>query len=392
MQESRDRILTTHVGSLPRPDDLVPLLQAKDAGNDYDRASFAEQVARSVESIIRKQADIGLDVVNDGEHSKASFTTYHRTRLSGFSATDKPFGARHGMRDALQYADVYADLHAMYAARPTNKVRQRGAPIVCTAPIKYVGQAEVQADIENLKSALKHFPAKSGFMTALAPTNVAQPEQNEYYRSSDEFWAALADAMNEEYKAITQAGFVVQIDDPRLATYWDRNPGISVEECRKAIGVYVDVVNHALRGIPEEMVRYHTCYSVNIGPRTNDFELRHFVDLMLQIKASGYSFEASNPRHEHEWIVWESVKLPEHKVLIPGVVSHCVYLVEHPELVAQRIERFASIVGRERVVASNDCGFATAADGDQVHPDVAWAKLSALVEGSRLASERLWKG
>jgi 5-methyltetrahydropteroyltriglutamate--homocysteine methyltransferase len=391
MQQSTDRILTTHVGSLPRPDELVPILQAKDAGHDYDKATFAAGVARSVKDVVRRQSEIGLDVLNDGEHSKASFTTYHRTRLEGFSSTTKPFGARHGMRDAVEYADVYDDLHAMYACRPSNKARQRGEPIVCSGPIKYIGQAEVQADVENLKKALGPVSAKEGFMTALAPTNVAQPEQNEYYRTTEEFWTALADAMNEEYRAIVAGGFVVQIDDPRLATYWDRNPGITLEECRKAIATYVEVVNHSLRGIPEDRVRYHTCYSVNIGPRTNDLELRHFVDLMLQINAGAYSFEASNPRHEHEWVVWQDVKLPEHKVLIPGVVSHCSYLVEHPELVAQHIERFASVVGRERVLASNDCGFATAADGDQVHPHIAWAKLDSLVEGARLASARLWK-
>jgi len=231
---------------------------------------------------------------------------------------------------------------------------------------------------------------EEGFMTAIAPTNVAFPEQNQYYRTDEEFFLALSDAMREEYKAIIDAGLVLQIDDPRLATYWDRNPGISLEECRKAITAQIELLNHALRGLPPDRVRYHTCYSVNIGPRTNDLELKHFVDLLLTINAGGFSFEASNPRHEHEWQVWEDVKLPDDKVLIPGVVSHCVYLVEHPELVAQRITRFASVVGKERVIASNDCGFATAADNDQVHPDVAWAKLAALVDGARLASRELF--
>src|SRR5579864_3975455 len=198
--------------------------------------------------------------------------------------------------------------------------------------------------------------------------------------------------MHEEYTAIVDAGLVLQIDDPRLATHYDRSPGVSIDECRKFIGLSVEIVNHALRGIPEEHVRFHTCYSTNVAPRVNDLELKDFVDLMLQIRAGGYSFEAANPRHEHEWQVWQEVSLPQNKVLIPGVVSHCVMLVEHPELVAQRILRFASVVGRERVIASNDCGFATSAAGDEVHPDVAWAKLAALSEGARLASARLWEG
>jgi 5-methyltetrahydropteroyltriglutamate--homocysteine methyltransferase len=216
--------------------------------------------------------------------------------------------------------------------------------------------------------------------------------RNEYYASEEEYLVALADAMHVEYQAIVDAGFILQIDDPRLATHWDRYPEISVEECRRFVGQCVEVINHSLRGISPDRVRFHTCYSTNVAPRVHDFELRHFVDLMLEIHANAYSFEAANPRHEHEWAVWESVSLPPDKVLVPGVVSHCVALVEHPELVAQRIERFASVVGPERVIASNDCGFATAGAGDEVHPDVAWAKLEALVEGAGRASARLFGG
>src|SRR5579885_2869829 len=391
MKRSDSRIITTHVGSLPRPADLIPVLQLKDDGRDYDKELYARRVAESVHDVVRRQADLGVDVMNDGEHSKASFTSYHRTRLTGFEATDKNFGARHGMRDAVAFAYVYADLRAMFAARTAYYKGQRRRSIICTGPVKYVGQAEVATDIENLRSSLRAVGAEEGFMTALSPTNIAQPEQNEYYKTDEEFFAAMADAMNEEYRAIVDAGLILQIDDPRLATHWDRNPGISVEECRKAIAGQVEVLNYALRNIPQDRVRYHTCYSVNIGPRTHDFELKDFVDLMLQINAGGYTFEASNPRHEHEWKVWETANLPVDKVIIPGVVSHCVYLVEHPELVAQRIERFAGVVGKERVLASNDCGFATAADNDQVHPDVAWAKMEALVQGARIASERLYR-
>jgi 5-methyltetrahydropteroyltriglutamate--homocysteine methyltransferase len=213
---------------------------------------------------------------------------------------------------------------------------------------------------------------------------------NEFYPTDEQYLAALAEAINEEYRAIVAAGFLLQIDDPRLITHYNRTPGLSIEECRKFIALRVEAVNHALRGIPEDRVRFHTCYSVNVAPRVHDLELKHYVDLMLKIRAQAYSIEAANPRHEHEWQVWKDVKLPSGKVLIPGVVSHCVYQVEHPELVAERIERFASVVGRENVIAGNDCGFATSAAGDEVHPDVAWAKLKSLSEGARIASKRLW--
>jgi len=368
----------------------VPLLRAKDSGRTYDEAELGPRVAGSVADVVRKQAELGVDVVNDGEHSKASFTWYWRTRLAGFEPTSKTFGYRESTRDYTAFTDVYDDLKTMYAARKSNQGRITRDAVICSGPIRYTGQAQVQADIANLKRALSAVKAEEGFMTALAPTNVASPEQNEYYRTEEEFYAALADAMHEEYQAIVEAGFVVQIDDPRLATTYDRNPSWSIEDCRRDVARQVEILNHALRGLPRDRVRYHTCYGVNVAPRVHDMELKDFADLMLGIEAGGYSFEASNPRHEHEWQVWQEVKLPEDKVLIPGVVSHCITLVEHPELVAQRIERFAAVVGRERVLASNDCGFATAAAGDQVHPDVAWAKLAALTEGARLASERLW--
>jgi 5-methyltetrahydropteroyltriglutamate--homocysteine methyltransferase len=390
MKRSDGRILTTHVGSLPRPPELVPLLRAKDSGRGYDPAVLNPKVVESVRAIVRKQADLGLDVINDGEHSKASFTWYWRTRLSGFEPTDKAFGYRESTRDYLAFKDAYEDLKTIYAARSSNVGRLQRDAVVCTSPITYVGADQVALDLANLKSALGEVKAEEGFVTALAPTNVASPEQNQYYKTEEDFYMAIAEAMHEEYKAIVDAGFVLQLDDPRLATHYDRNPGMSIEDCRTGIAAQVEILNHALRGLPADRVRYHTCYGVNIAPRAHDMELKHFVDLMLQINAGAYSFEASNPRHEHEWQVWAHVKLPDDKVLVPGVVSHCVYLVEHPELVAQRIIRFANVVGRERVLASNDCGFATAAAGDQVHPDVAWAKLQSLTEGARLASERLW--
>jgi len=257
-------------------------------------------------------------------------------------------------------------------------------------PDRYVGQSELRADIGNLKAALKGVKAEEAFVTAISPSNLELYYDNHYYGSAEEYLAALADAMHVEYKAIVDAGFVLQIDDPRMATHYNRTPDASIDDCRKFMALRVETVNHALRGIPQDRVRFHTCYSVNIAPRLFDFELKHFVDLMLQIRAGAYAIEAANPRHEHEWELWREVRLPDDKILIPGVVSHCIHLVEHPELVAQRIVRFAEVVGRERVIAGNDCGFGTSGAGDEVHPDVAWAKLRFLVEGARIASKKLW--
>ncbi|MBV9893596.1 MAG: cobalamin-independent methionine synthase II family protein [Chloroflexi bacterium] len=388
-------MLTTHCGSLPRPDDLVLLLAAEERGrgDTVDHDLLRQHVAASVADVVQRQVSAGLDVINDGEHSKMSFTTYTASRLGGLERSASQSGERAPTRDALQFPAVYEEMRVMYAARPSNVRKQRSRPsLACTGPITYTGQARVQADIDNLKRAMQTIGASDGegFLTALSPTNVAPHYPNLYYRTEEEYLVAIADAMHEEYTAIVEAGFILQIDDPRLATYYDRSPGLNIEDCRKFIASSVEVVNHALRGIPEDRVRFHTCYSTNVAPRVNDLELKHFIDLMLGIRAGGYSFEAANPRHEHEWQVWEDVRLPQDKVLIPGVVSHCITLVEHPELVAQRIERFASVVGRERVLASNDCGFATSAAGDEVHPDVAWAKTRALCDGARLASQRLW--
>jgi 5-methyltetrahydropteroyltriglutamate--homocysteine methyltransferase len=391
MQRSTHRILTTHVGSLPRPLDLIPMLAAKDSGQLYDAEGLARRVRESVRAVVPKQAEVGIDVLNDGEHSKSSFAAYMLTRLGGFEPTDEPLGSRGPTRDALAFPAVYEEQKAMHAARPSKIGRPGPRPaLVCTGPIRYVGQRAVAADIANLRDAMQRVAAVEGFLTALSPTNLAMYYHNAYYRTEEEYAVALADAMHEEYRAIVDAGFVVQVDDPRLATHWDRSPGISIEDCRRAIAKMVEVVNHAIRDIPAEWVRFHTCYSTNVAPRAHDLELKHYVDLMLQVKAGAYSFEASNPRHEHEWQVWEDVKLADDKVLIPGVVSHCITLIEHPELVAQRIVRFADVVGRERVIASNDCGFATSAAGDEPHPDVAWAKLEALSAGAHIASQRLW--
>ena len=393
MKRSTAGILTTHCGSLPRPRELLAPLHAKDGGDAYDADDLARRVRGSVIEVVRKQADLGIDVVDDGEHSKSSFAHYARARIGGLERRNEPpryLGTP--TRDALAFPGVYEEMRVMFNARAEKIGKPRGMlAMVCCGPIKYIGQKELKADIENLKKAIDGLDVAEAFITAISPTNLEMYLPNEYYRSDEDYLVALAEAINEEYRAIVDAGFLLQIDDPRLITYYNRTPGISLEDNRKFMALRVEIVNHALRGIPEDRVRFHTCYSVNVGPRIHDLELKHYVDLMLKIKAQAYSIEASNPRHEHEWKVWEEVKLPEGKVLIPGVVSHCVYQVEHPELVAQRIERFAGVVGRENVIAANDCGFATAAAGDEVHADVAWAKLKSLVEGAEIASGRLWR-
>jgi 5-methyltetrahydropteroyltriglutamate--homocysteine methyltransferase len=395
MKRSTDRILTTHTGSLPRPADLMALLNARELDAGYDKAEFARRVRRAIADIAGRQAKCGLDVIGDGEHSKVNWMAYARARLAGLEEIDAPVGFRGETRDSLAFSGAYDDMKLMLAARSGELVPKRAArpkAFVCAGPIRYVGHDDVRADIENLRAAVGGVKCEEAFMTAISPSNLELYYENRYYGTDEEYLTALADAMHEEYKAIVDGGFVLQIDDPRMATHYNRTPGATVEECRRFIALRVEAVNHALHGIPAEKVRFHTCYSVNIAPRVHDFELRHFVDLMLKIDAAAYVIEGANPRHEHEWEIWRDTKLPDGKLLIPGVVSHCVHLVEHPELVAQRIERFAGVVGRENVIAGTDCGFGTSGAGDEVHPEIAWAKLDALVAGARLASERLWTG
>lgn len=393
MKRSDSRILTTHTGSLPRPSDLVEALNAKELGRNYDAHALAERVRRAIAEIVARQTATGLDIINDGEHSKVSWMAYARERLSGLEEIDSPVRFRGATRDSLAFPGAYEDMRVMFAARSSAIVAKRTVrpkAWVCSGPIAYVGQKELRVDIENLKAALKDAKAEDAFLTAISPSNLELYYENQYYRSGEEYLAALADAMRVEYQAIVDAGFVLQIDDPRMATHYNRTPDASVEDCRKFMALRIEALNYALRGIPPERIRFHTCYSVNIAPRVFDFELRHFIDLLLQVHAGAYVFEAANPRHEHEWELWRDTKLPDDKILIPGVVSHCIHLVEHPELVAQRLTRFASAVGRERVIAGTDCGFGTSGAGDEVHPDVAWAKLRALVEGAAIASAKLW--
>jgi len=393
MKRSDSRILTTHTGSLPRPSDLVEALNAKELGKSYDARALAERVRRAITEIVARQIATGLDVINDGEHSKVSWMAYARERLSGLEEIDSPVRFRGATRDSLAFPGAYEDMRVMLAARSSALVAKRTVrpkAWVCSGPVTYVGKEDLHADIENLKAALKDVKAEDTFLTAISPSNLELYYENQYYRTGEEYLTALADAMRAEYLAIANAGFVLQIDDPRMATHYNRTPDASIEDCRKFMALRVEALNYALRGIPPERVRFHTCYSVNIAPRVFDFELKHFIDLLLQVNAGAYVFEAANPRHEHEWELWRDAKLPDDKILIPGVVSHCIHLVEHPELVAQRLVRFAGVVGRERVIAGTDCGFGTSGAGDEVHPDVAWAKLRALVKGAAIASKKLW--
>ena len=393
MRRSTSRILTTHTGSLPRPGDLVAMLNAKELGEHYDTKAFAARVSRAISEVVQQQVDIGIDVVGDGEHSKFNWMAYARARLTGLEEIDSPVRFRGATRDSIEFAGAYEDLKVMHAARSGALVAKRTArpkALVCAGPIKYVGQDEVRSDIENLKRSMAGKEPEEAFITAISPSNLELYYENRHYGSDEQYLEALGEAMRVEYLAIIEAGFLLQIDDPRMATHYNRATDATIEDCRKFITLRVEALNHALRGIPEEKIRFHTCYSTNIAPRVHDFELKHFADLMLQVRAAAYLVEAANPRHEHEWAVWQDVKLPDHKIVIPGVVSHCIHLVEHPELVAQRIIRFADVVGRERVIAGTDCGFGTSGAGDEVHPDVAWAKLRAMVEGARIASKRLF--
>ena len=392
MKYSQNKILTTHVGSLPRPRDMLMPLHNKESGLPYDAAALEIEIDEAVANAVKRQVDLGIDIINDGEHGRASFATYANTRIGGLERLQRP--PQHNVkptRDAIAFPAVYDEMKKMFGARrvltgrPVDEVS-----LVCTGPITYVGQAEVEADIAHLRKATKGAKAEEVFITAISPTNLEMYFENRYYKTEEEYLFALAEAMRVEYKAVVDAGFILQVDDPRLITHYNRMPGITMAENRKFIELRVEVLNHALEGIPEEKVRFHTCYSINVAPRVHDLEMHHYVDLMLKVKAQGYSIEAANPRHEHEWRVWNETKLPDHKVLIPGVVSHCVYQVEHPELVADRLEKFAGIVGKERVIAGTDCGFATSRAGDELHPDVAWAKLQALVEGAKIATKRLW--
>ena len=381
MKHSTDRILTTHAGSLPRPPDLLALVQSGGA-KAFDKGDNAACLRQAVSGVVHKQAELGIDVIDDGEYGKPSFVSYINERLGGYEV-DTVSGPRNQWmtsREGLSFPEFYAQTHP--ASTHTH--------MVCTGPITYKGHIQLKRDIENLKAALNGVKPEEVFMPAISPSNIEDWQKNVCYKSTEEYVFAIADAMREEYKAIVNAGFLVQIDDPRLVTYYIIHPETSIADCRKWAELRVEALNHALRDIPAEKIRFHTCYGINMGPRIHDMELKDIVDIILRIRAGAYSFEAANPRHEHEWKVWKNVNLPDGKILIPGVISHSTILVEHPELVAERIVRYAGVVGRENVIAGSDCGFATFAGSKEVHPSIVWAKFKALSDGARIASKELW--
>ena len=387
MKRSTDRILTTHVGSLIRPQALQDILRAKQGGQSYDHAAYENCLKQSIADVVRRQAEIGVDVVSDGEFGKAiSWNQYVVERLSGFELRAIPPGYRPGIpgADRTRFKEFYAELDVR---EPMANARM----VACVGPVKYIGQEILQRDIANFKAALKDVKVEEAFMPVVAPSSVLPDRKDEYYKGEEEWLAAVTAAMRTEYRTIVDAGFILQIDDARAATAYDRMvPPGTFEEYRRWLAKFVELLNHALEGIPEDRVRYHVCWGSWPGPHVSDVALRDIVDLILKVRAGAYVIEFANPRHEHEWQVWKNVKLPPGKVLIPGVISHATNVVEHPELIAERISRFANLLGRENVIAGTDCGFAQGTFYRRVHPTVMWAKFEALVEGARLASKQLW--
>jgi 5-methyltetrahydropteroyltriglutamate--homocysteine methyltransferase len=379
------RIQTTHVGSLVRPDDFAALLRRRMDGSVSD-AEYLPALQRAVGTVVADQVASGVDVVSDGEYGKGiGWEQYVLERLDGFGprlqlATEG--GVTFG--DFARFKDFYAELW------PKEGYLEGVFP--CVGPIAYTGHAALQRDIDNLKAAMKAAGAKQGFLPVVAPASAFAMSPNQYYKTDEEYMFAGAEALREEYKAIVDAGLFVQIDDAHLPFAFDRMvPPATPAEFRKWARVRVDALNHALRGIPEDRIRYHICWGSWNGPHSSDVPLKAIVDLVLRVRAGAYAIESANARHEHEWQVWKTVKLPSSKRLIPGVVSHQTNVVEHPELVAERLLRFASVVGRDRVMAGTDCGFAQGPFVRRVHPSIQWAKLQALTQGAKLASKTLWK-
>ena len=386
MKRSTERILTTHCGSLSRPKDLLDLMKAKINAEPYDEGAYTQRTCSAVAEILRRQAENGIDIVTDGEQGKPGFFAYVRERLTGF----EPKGAERGARKewAAEVA-AFPEYYEQYFSR-----RMMGGsivprvPMVCTGPVGYRGHEAIRKDIENLKAGLAGIKVEEAFMPAVAPSGVGA---NEYYASEEEYLQAVGEALRTEYQAIVGAGFILQVDDPWLTEFYG-DSSLSVSERRKVAERSIAALNHALRGIPAEKIRFHTCYGINEGPRVHDASLKDIVDLVLKINAGAYSFEAANPRHEHEYHVWETVKLPSGKIIIPGVITHASNIVEHPELIAERIIRFAKLVGRENLIAGSDCGFSSQATyNPEVHPTVVWAKFRAMAEGAALATKQLWR-
>jgi 5-methyltetrahydropteroyltriglutamate--homocysteine methyltransferase len=403
MRDSRSRILTSHAGSLPRPDDLIEANRAREAGERTGGEGFQARLGLSVADVVRRQREVGVDVPNDGEFGKAmghrvnyrAWWSYSFQRLGGLELGtaglyDMPaVRSRPGevvltsfadRRDRLRFAAAYSDADSGASTGPRPALWP-----VCVAPLTYTGHEAIKADIANLKAGLEAAGVEDGFMTSIAPGSASRIG-NRHYKTEEEFLFACAEAMREEYKAIVGAGLILQLDDPAIAENWDMvNPEPTAADYRKFSMVRVEALNHAIRGLPEDRIRFHLCWGSWHGPHTTDIPMREIVEVMLAVKCGAYSFEAGNVRHEHEWKVWRDVKLPDGKLILPGVVSHATNVVEHPELVAERIGRFAGLVGRERVIASTDCGL-----GGRVHSQIAWAKLEALGQGAALATRQLW--
>jgi 5-methyltetrahydropteroyltriglutamate--homocysteine methyltransferase len=393
MKRSSNRILTTHVGSLIRPPQLLELVRARENGEAADAHAYERCLKDSVAEVVRRQVQAGIDIVNDGEFGKStSWSLYALKRVSGFELRPVQPGANPFARgaDRDRFREFYAELEGGND-RTWSNVTQREA--VCVAPVKYTGLGELQQDLDNLKAALTGVKVEEAFLPVAAPSSAIPDRKNQYYRNDEELVIALAEALRTEYRAIVDAGFLLQLDDARAAVTYDRMvPPATFDDYHRWVARHVEVLNHALDGIPEDRVRYHVCWGSWPGPHTTDVPLRKIVDLILKVRAGAYLIEAANPRHEHEWRVWKDVKLPDGKVLAPGVVSHGTNVVEHPELVAERILRFAGVVGRENVIASTDCGFAQEQFNRRVHPSIMWAKLEAMAEGARIASDELWGG
>jgi 5-methyltetrahydropteroyltriglutamate--homocysteine methyltransferase len=387
MKRSTERILTTHVGSLIRPPELLEFLLAKQSKQAVDERAYESCLARSVAAIVRRQADAGIDVVSDGEFGKAiSWSQYVLERMSGFEQQPIKPGTNPFARgaDRTRFAEFYAELDAKEGFATTKES-------VCVGPIEYVGQSAVQRDIANLKEALASSRVAEAFLPVAAPSSVIPDRKNQYYPNDDALLEAIGNAMRTEYRAIVDAGIVLQLDDARAAVTYDRMvPPATFADYRSWLARQVEVMNHALEGIPEDRVRYHVCWGSWPGPHASDVPLKEIVDLILKVRVGAYVIEGANPRHEHEWRVWEKAKLPAGRMLVPGVISHATNVVEHPELIAERIVRLARLVGRENVMAGTDCGFAQGPFYRRVHPSIMWAKLEALAEGARLATKELW--
>jgi 5-methyltetrahydropteroyltriglutamate--homocysteine methyltransferase len=381
MLYSTERILTTHAGSLPRPADLREMVVAKANAEPFNSAALDQRLRSAVAEVVRQQIACGLDCVNDGELSKTNFTDYVRWRIAGY--VERPSAGPRRLsitaRDETKFADYFA---VNPRARPV------GPPTmpVCVEKLRYVGQADLAADIANLKAALAGVSVGEAFLSANTPGTIEHWLVNEFYKSDEEFVFAIADVMHEEYQAIVDAGFLLQIDDPDLPDGWNCLPQITLPEYRNYAAMRVDALNHALTGIPREQVRLHVCWGSHHGPHHDDIPLRDIIDLIFRVRAGSFSIEASNPCHEHEWRVFEEAKLPDGATLIPGVVGHCTDFIEHPDLVAERLVRYARLVGRENVLAGTDCGLGTRVG----HPSICWAKFEALAEGARRATKILW--